>query len=112
MPNCRTAASPNAPHQPTRRPDKIDAKGIELVRRDNCLLVRKVITTALDKILLEADTEGAVSYVKSTISELLQNKLDMSLLVITKVLGVVPRARQFVVDKENKKWWFMVVDCG
>lgn len=47
--------------------------------------MRKVITTALDKILLDADTDGAVQYVKDTISELLQNKLDMSLLVITKV---------------------------
>lgn len=29
--------------------DKMDAKGIEIVRRDNCLLVRKVVETSLHK---------------------------------------------------------------
>lgn len=37
--------------------DKLDAKGIETVRRDNCLLVRNVITTCLEKILIERDIE-------------------------------------------------------
>jgi DNA polymerase delta subunit 1 len=67
--------------------DKLDAKGIESVRRDNCLLVRNVLDTCLKKILLERDVEGAKAYVKNTISDLLQNKLDLSLLVITKALS-------------------------
>jgi DNA polymerase delta subunit 1 len=67
--------------------DKLDAKGIETVRRDNCLLVRKVVSTSLTKILLERNIAGAVQYVKDTISDLLQNKMDISMLVITKALS-------------------------
>ncbi|CAL5321186.1 unnamed protein product [Camellia sinensis] len=47
--------------------DKMDTKGIETVRRDNCLLVKNL-------------------YVKNTISDLLMNRMDLSLLVITKGL--------------------------
>lgn len=43
------------------------------------------MTTSLEKILIERDVEGAKAYVKSTISDLLMNRLDLSLLVVTKV---------------------------
>ncbi|KAI9758631.1 MAG: DNA-directed DNA polymerase delta [Chaenotheca gracillima] len=85
--------------------DKMDSKGIETVRRDNCRLVQNVIETILRKILIDQDVQGAqeyeitsllslilianflvCSYVKDTISDLLQNKIDMSMLVITKAL--------------------------
>jgi DNA polymerase delta subunit 1 len=68
----------------TEKYDKMDTKGIETVRRDNCLLVRQVIETVLEKILKERDEQGAIEYVQNTISDLLQNKLDFSQLVITK----------------------------
>lgn len=67
--------------------DKMDTKGLETVRRDNCLLVRRVVDTCLRKILIDRDIPGAISYCKGIISELLQNKMDISLLVITKALG-------------------------
>ncbi|KAF7178532.1 hypothetical protein CNMCM7691_007231 [Aspergillus felis] len=67
--------------------DKMDTKGIETVRRDNCLLVQNVIETVLHKILIDRDLDGAQDYVKETISDLLQNKIDMSKLVITKALS-------------------------
>lgn len=88
--------------------DKMDSKGIETVRRDNCRLVQNVIETILHKILIDQDVQGAQeyvplsspfllplltvslstsSYVKNTISDLLQNKVDMSKLVITKALS-------------------------
>ena len=66
--------------------DKIDAKGIETVRRDNCPLVQTLIQTCLNKILIDRDVEGAKKYAKQVISDLLQNKIDMSQLVITKAL--------------------------
>ncbi|KAL9083568.1 MAG: hypothetical protein Q9159_005696 [Coniocarpon cinnabarinum] len=66
--------------------DKMDTKGIETVRRDNCRLVQTVIETVLKKILMDRDVDGAQDYVKKTIAELLQNKVDMSKLVITKAL--------------------------
>lgn len=67
--------------------DKLDAKGLETVRRDNCLLVRKVVDTCLRKILIDRDVSGAIDFAKCTISDLLQNKMDISMLVISKSLG-------------------------
>ncbi|EON99536.1 putative dna polymerase delta catalytic subunit protein [Phaeoacremonium minimum UCRPA7] len=66
--------------------DKMDTKGIETVRRDNCLLVQTVIEKVLRMILIDQDVSGAQEYVKDTIADLLQNKVDMSKLVITKAL--------------------------
>ncbi|KAL0580603.1 DNA-directed DNA polymerase delta [Marasmius crinis-equi] len=67
--------------------DKMDAKGIETVRRDNCRLVSTVIETCLHKMLIDRDVPAAEAYVKQTIANLLQNKVDMSQLVITKALA-------------------------
>ncbi|KAM7523503.1 hypothetical protein LguiA_013405 [Lonicera macranthoides] len=66
--------------------DKMDTKGIETVRRDNCLLVKNLVNECLHKILIDRDVPGAVLYVKNTISDLLMNRMDLSLLVITKGL--------------------------
>ncbi|KAL9077613.1 MAG: hypothetical protein Q9157_003283 [Trypethelium eluteriae] len=67
--------------------DKMDSKGIETVRRDNCRLVQTVIETSLRMLLIDRDIQGAQDYVKETIADLLQNKIDMSNLVITKALA-------------------------
>lgn len=45
--------------------DKMDTKGIETVRRDNCLLVQNVIETVLHKILIDRDEEAAQEYVSA-----------------------------------------------
>lgn len=66
--------------------DKLDAKGIESVRRDNCQLVSNVIDICLHRMLMERDKDGAIEFAKQIISDLLQNKVDMSQLVITKAL--------------------------
>ncbi|KAL2912943.1 DNA-directed DNA polymerase delta [Polyrhizophydium stewartii] len=67
--------------------DKLDAKGIETVRRDSCRLVSTVIETSLRKLLIDRDPKAAEEYVKRVIADLLQNKIDMSQLVISKALG-------------------------
>ncbi|KAF9526132.1 DNA polymerase family B-domain-containing protein [Crepidotus variabilis] len=67
--------------------DKMDAKGIETVRRDNCRLVSTVIETCLHKMLIDRDVRGAEDYTKRMIADLLLNKVDMSQLVITKALA-------------------------
>ena len=66
--------------------DKMDCKGIETVRRDNCPLVANLINSCLQKILIDRDPNGAVEYAKQTISDLLCNRIDISQLVITKEL--------------------------
>ena len=46
-----------------------------------------VIETCLHKMLIDRDVKAAEEYVKQVISDLLQNKIDMSQLVITKALA-------------------------
>ncbi|KAI0460955.1 DNA-directed DNA polymerase delta [Komagataella kurtzmanii] len=67
--------------------DKMDTKGIETVRRDNCRLVQNVITKVLEYMLELRDVEGAENFVKQTIADLLQDRVDLSQLVITKALS-------------------------
>ncbi|KAG2387610.1 hypothetical protein C9374_001204 [Naegleria lovaniensis] len=70
----------------TEKYDKMDAKGIVTVRRDNCALVRNLVNTCLHLILVKKSIEAAVNYAKSVISDLLMNRMDISMLVITKAL--------------------------
>ncbi|RWS07555.1 DNA polymerase delta catalytic subunit-like protein [Dinothrombium tinctorium] len=66
--------------------DKMDCKGIETVRRDNCRLVADLINTCLRKLLIDRDPDSAVAYSQQVISDLLCNKIDISNLIITKEL--------------------------
>ena len=84
------------------KPDKMDAKGIETVRRDNCLIVGHLVQKVLE-ILLDVQQSGdrvqkAVEHCKGTLSDLLQNRVDLSLLVITKSLS-----RKIGEDDEDKE---------
>lgn len=67
--------------------DKLDTKGLETVRRDNCRLVQTVVDKCLRQILIDRDIEGAKEYAKSVIADLLQNRIDLSQLVISKALS-------------------------
>lgn len=66
------------------KPDKIDTKGIETVRRDNCEMVRSVIEICLDLILNKKDIYAAQEYVKKVVKDLYLNRIDLSQLVISK----------------------------
>ncbi|KCV68427.1 DNA polymerase delta subunit 1 [Fonticula alba] len=67
--------------------DKMECKGIETVRRDNCPLAKSMVDTCLRKLLIERDQQGAIDYAKQMISDLLMNRIDMSQLVISKSLS-------------------------
>jgi len=60
------------------KPDKIDTKGLENVRRDNCPLIRQLIKSVLEKVLLHKDKIGTQQLIKSTVADLLQGKIDVS----------------------------------
>lgn len=66
------------------RSDKKDTKGVESVRRDNCLLVKTMVDKVLDILLYEMDVEKAVRYVQGTIQDLNRGKVDISQLIITR----------------------------
>jgi DNA polymerase delta subunit 1 len=75
---------------------KLDAKGIETVRRDNCPLVKTVVETCLEKILIQRSVEDAIEYVKGVISDLLCNRMDLSQLVISKALSKAADSEEYV----------------
>merc|ERR1712151_1263417 len=83
------------------RYDKLDTKGNETVRRDNCALVRQVVDTVLNKILIDRSVDAAMEYVTWVISDLLQNKIDLSLLVITKSLGKGANAEDYAAKQAH-----------
>merc|ERR1719228_1939563 len=49
------------------KPDYMDAKGIETVRRDNCPMVKKVVQKVLDCLLIDEDEKKATDYAKKII---------------------------------------------
>ncbi|RWS22315.1 DNA polymerase delta catalytic subunit-like protein, partial [Leptotrombidium deliense] len=64
--------------------DKMDTKGIETVRRDNCPLVSKLVTICLQKLLIDRNPDDAIVYTQRIISDLLSDKIDIADLIITK----------------------------
>lgn len=65
-------------------PDRKDMKGVESVRRDNCLMVSTMVDKVLHIILTDKDIEKAKSYTKGMVADLLNNNVDISMLIITK----------------------------
>lgn len=51
--------------------DKMDCKGIETVRRDNCGLIKETVQSTLDYLLIKRDPEAAIANCKGMISDLL-----------------------------------------
>ncbi|XP_052225251.1 DNA polymerase delta catalytic subunit-like [Dreissena polymorpha] len=85
--------------------DKMDCKGLETVRRDNCPLVANLINQCLQLILIDRNPEGGVEHAKQTISDLLCNRIDISNLVITKELTKTDEeysAKQAHVELANR----------
>lgn len=83
--------------------DKIDTKGLEAVRRDNCEMVRDLVETVLRKILIDRSVNDAIEYCKGIISDLLQNKIDISLLVISKSLSKNAKVEDETVEGDPNK---------
>ena len=82
--------------------DKIDTKGLEAVRRDNCELVRVMVETVIKKILVDRSIDDAIKYCKGLISDLLQNRIDISLLIISKSLSKKAEDENDSKTKNNK----------
>jgi DNA polymerase delta subunit 1 len=67
--------------------DRIDANGIETVRRDNCKLVQHLIQISLNNLMYHQESQSSVRLIKCFISELLQDRIDLSFLIISKSLS-------------------------
>lgn len=66
------------------KPDYIDAKGIQVVRRDNCKFVRDVSQQVLDTIMYKLDTVAAMEIAKTAARTLLSNRVQIPDLVVSK----------------------------
>ncbi len=64
--------------------EKIEMKGVETVRRDWCPLVGETMKDVIDVVLKENDPKKALTYFKGVIEQVVQNKVDLNKLVITK----------------------------
>lgn len=64
----------------------LDMKGIETVRRDKIGLSQRLCEQTLIKCLRDLDPNGAIEYCKQEITKLLQGKIDLSELILSKAL--------------------------
>ena len=80
-------------------PPKMDVKGIAVVRRDNCALVRQVINSVLVSVLQANDLPGALGVVRLALARLQRNEVGMADLCITKAL----RAPEKYVDQHHEQ---------
>ncbi|RWS01642.1 DNA polymerase delta catalytic subunit-like protein [Dinothrombium tinctorium] len=67
--------------------DKIDSKGLETVRRDNCKLVQECMNNVLECLLMRKNPEEAIEYAKNVIEQLKNNSLPLEKLIISKQLS-------------------------
>ena len=66
--------------------DGLDAKGIELVRRDNCKLAKKIQQEALDAIMYKRDRTLAVECIQAGLTALVNNEYDIDMYKMSKGL--------------------------
>jgi DNA polymerase delta subunit 1 len=70
-------------------PEKIkglDSKGIELVRRDWSTLVRNLYSQCVQKVFYDRDVEGAKTLVKQYCQDMIDNKLNPDMFIMSKEL--------------------------
>ena len=56
------------------KPDKLDMKGIEAVRRDNCLIVGEILNGCLDRILVQRSPDMAIHFACYKINQIRAGK--------------------------------------
>jgi DNA polymerase delta subunit 1 len=67
--------------------DKIDVKGLQVVRRDSCKFVRECCKKLLDIVLETSDPSPAIQFVRNAKTDLLSGVIDINNLIITKSLA-------------------------
>eukprot|EP00976_Prorocentrum_cordatum_P052367 1056595-Prorocentrum_minimum.AAC.1 len=66
------------------KPDYIDAKGIQLVRRDNAPFVKDISKQVLNMIMYDQDVLGSIDKVQDVARKLLNYEFPVDQLVISK----------------------------
>jgi len=68
-------------------PDHVDYKGIQTVRRDNCQYVKDVASEILESLMYDKDVEKAKTIAEKGVINLLEDKVDIKKLIISKSLN-------------------------
>ena len=68
------------------KPDSMDCKGIQLVRRDNCPLVKVVSQSILDAIMTQKTAEAAFAVAKQHVVSVLRNEAPLESYIVSKAL--------------------------
>jgi len=82
--------------------EKIDIKGLQVVRRDTCMYVRKALKQLLNLVLESNDPRPAIEYARLCGKELLAGKVDVLDLTMSKQLGADYKTRQPHVEVRDK----------
>ena len=81
---------------------KIDVKGLQVVRRDTCMYVRKTLKQLLNLVLDSNDPRPAIEYARKCAKDLLTGKVDPKELTMSKQLGADYKTRQPHVEVRDK----------
>jgi DNA polymerase delta subunit 1 len=94
------------------KPDYIDTKGIEVVRRDNCPLVKDVSKAVLNAIMHDKDPQLALEVARQRVADVLAGGVPIDKFVVSKTLrGGYKNDKQphvFVADKVRRRRGFPV----
>ena len=101
----------------TEKPDYVDIKGLQPVRRDNCPFVRETATKCFDKILYNRSIEQAVQVAKDAVNDLLEEKVETSKLTKSKSLRdsySISKVARTPLDFKlyRKDGWSETLECG
>ena len=72
------------------RPDKVDVKGAESTRRDNCPLVRYTVEGIFRRLLEQNDRDGAIRFAAERVRALREGRVDLAQLIVSKSLSRRP----------------------
>ena len=72
-------------HDPVT-PVKIDVKGLQVVRRDNCGLVREVSQEVMDILMYQRSFEVALEHARKRVLDVLNERIPWESMVVTKAL--------------------------
>ena len=67
--------------------DKVDIKGLQVVRRDNCPFVRETCQELINMLLESSDPSGALAYINDKRNDLKNGEVPMEKLILSKRLG-------------------------
>lgn len=67
-------------------PDKLDVKGIQVVRRDNCPLVKDVSNDILNAIMRDKNAEAALQAARTHVSRVLSGECPLEKFIVSKTL--------------------------